>query len=215
MELCTEEPFKEQPNPGFCSSFLVGEDMIATAGHCIPDEDMCAGVSFVFDFGYRTGASEEDPTLVPEANVYKCTSVVSVKYEGGRGSDYSIVKVDRPVMGRQPLKLNRDLALAVGDGVTVIGNPSGLPTKIASNANVRKVEGDQPYFIANLDTYGGNSGSAVFNTTTGMVEGILVRGETDFIPRGSCYVSNRCADDACRGEDVTKTSEFTEFVPVL
>ncbi|MEK7233144.1 MAG: S46 family peptidase [Elusimicrobiota bacterium] len=34
------------------------------------------------------------------------------------------------------------------------------------------------FFVANLDTYGGNSGSAVFNVETNLVEGILLRSES-------------------------------------
>ena len=69
------------------------------------------------------------------------------------------------------------------------------------------------YFVANLDTYGGNSGSAVFNATSGKVEGILVRGENDYVWRGSCRVSNKCPADGCRGEDVTKVSALMDIIP--
>ncbi|MEI8190645.1 MAG: hypothetical protein WCI75_13115 [candidate division NC10 bacterium] len=69
------------------------------------------------------------------------------------------------------------------------------------------------YFVANLDTYGGNSGSAVFSATTGLVEGILVRGENDYVWKGGCRVSNRCPADGCRGEDVTKVSALSSDIP--
>ena len=62
------------------------------------------------------------------------------------------------------------------------------------------------YFSANLDTYGGNSGSAVFNANTGVVEGILVRGATDYVSdpsQGGCRVSNILGKHAGKGEDVT------------
>ncbi len=65
------------------------------------------------------------------------------------------------------------------------------------------------YYVANLDTYGGNSGSAVFNAKTGVIEGILMRGENDYVYKNGCRVSNVCASDACRGEDVTKLSSIT------
>jgi hypothetical protein len=36
------------------------------------------------------------------------------------------------------------------------------------------------------------------------VEGILVRGETDYVRSSSgCLISNVCKNDSCRGEDVT------------
>jgi ankyrin repeat protein len=93
----------------------------------------------------------------------------------------------------------------------VIGSPSGLPLKVASGAKVR--DNLHPfYFNANLDTFQGNSGSAVFNAETGVVEGILVRGEEDFIPNHEkkCVEANRCDDDKCRGEDVTRMTAIPE-----
>lgn len=68
---------------------------------------------------------------------------------------------------------------------------------------MRAIKGE--FFVANLDSFGGNSGSAVFNVTTEEVEGILVRGEADYKkkPGSSCGTPFKCKDDACRGEDVT------------
>jgi len=50
------------------------------------------------------------------------------------------------------------------------------------------------------------------------VEGILVRGETDFISKSigcgqTCDVSNECPTTGCRGEDVTKSTEFVDLIP--
>ena len=57
------------------------------------------------------------------------------------------------------------------------------------------------------------------DTTTGLIEGVLVRGETDFTYRSGggqfCRISYRCANDACRGEDVTKISAASAFIPRL
>jgi V8-like Glu-specific endopeptidase len=60
-----------------------------------------------------------------------------------------------------------------------MGHPSGLPMKYADGA---KVFGNfDNYFSTNLDTFGGNSGSPVFNAKTNEVVGILVRGDIDYI----------------------------------
>jgi len=209
--LCESEPFFEQPTPGFCSGFLVGDDLFVTAGHCITDAGMCAGVSMIFDYGYDQQG--KDLSTVDADNVYYCKSIVSRAQGSGNGKDYAVVKLDRPVVGREPLKLRREGTISKGDPVTVIGHPSGLPTKITSGAKVRTNDSNLPYFVANIDSYGGNSGSAVFNTSNGEVEGILVRGETDFINRNGCMVSNKCAEGACRGEDVTKADVYARFIP--
>jgi S1-C subfamily serine protease len=211
QHLCASEPFFDQPTPGFCSGFLVGEDLFVTAGHCIVDETACKATALVFGYGYDHQG--KDLSTVSADDVFHCQSIVGRVQNPGRSDDFAVIKLDRAVVGREPLKIRRTGQIKVGDGVTVIGHPMGLPTKIASGANVRSAAADLPYFVANLDTYGGNSGSAVFNTTTGEVEGILVRGETDLVSNGACNVSKKCADGSCRGEDVTKASIFVQYIP--
>src|SRR5690606_6853870 len=128
-----------------------------------------------------------------------CKEIVAREYTSQQ--DYALVRLDRPVRNHRPLTLAQSQSQS-GDGVVVIGHPSGLPTKITDNAVVRSQKG--AYFVANLDTYGGNSGSAVFNENTLEVVGILVRGAQDFRydSQSQCYRSNVCAEDGCRGEDV-------------
>jgi V8-like Glu-specific endopeptidase len=102
----------------------------------------------------------------------------------------------------------------VGSEVLVIGHPTGLPTKLADGAVIRSLK--ETYFIANLDTYGGNSGSAVFDANSGLVEGILVRGEQDYVRSSSgCLASNVCRNDGCRGEDVTYSRYLKEPLKLL
>ncbi len=214
---CEDEPFYHQPAPAFCSGFLVAPDRIATAGHCIEGDpgDDCGSVSFVFGFNYPDGANAEPARRIPADNVYRCKSIVDGEFRVADRSDWRVLTVDRAVTGRTPLNVRpADDSIPYGTELTVIGHPVGLPTKIADNAKLRD-NGPSAYFVANLDTYGGNSGSAVFNSKsiTGgspLVEGILVRGEDDFEYdlQDRCYRSKKCADDGCRGEDVTRASEF-------
>ncbi|MBI4422621.1 MAG: trypsin-like peptidase domain-containing protein [Elusimicrobia bacterium] len=209
MDLCKEEPFFPQPMGAFCSGSLVAPDIVMTAGHCVRSESACQGTKFVFGFGvYQEGVY---PTSVPTGEVYSCQKLLG-REELGTGADWALVKLDREVAGHKVLKLNRTGVIKKGTPLFVVGHPAGLPTKVAGGAAVRD-ETPGGYFVANLDTYGGNSGSAVFNATSGLVEGILVRGETDYVYRGGCRVSYQCADDACRGEDVTKVAEVLEGVP--
>lgn len=209
MGLCKEEPFFEQPTGAFCSGSLVAPDVIMTAGHCVPSADECASIKFVFGFAVKEKGAM--PTSVPDGEVYGCKELLGREQDGG-GADWALVRLDRAVDGHAPLKLNKRGAIAVKTPVFVVGHPSGLPTKIAGGANVRDAS-NPGFFVANLDTYGGNSGSAVFNAETGLVEGILVRGEQDFVYNGSCRVSNKCPNDGCRGEDVTKISAVADKIP--
>lgn len=209
LGLCKEEPFYEQVTGAFCSGSLVAPDVIMTAGHCVPSAEECAGIKFVFGFAVKEKGKM--PTEVPAGEVYGCKELIG-RQQVNDGADWALVRLDRKVTGHKVLKLNHTGAIKAQTPVLVIGHPAGLPTKIAGGARVRN--SDNPgFFVANLDTYGGNSGSAVFNAETGLVEGILVRGEQDYVYKNGCRVSNVCASDACRGEDVTKIANVTDKIP--
>src|SRR5690606_16809522 len=57
------------------------------------------------------------------------------------------------------------------------------------------------------------SGSPVLNASTHEVEGILVRGEIDFVYKNGCLASKRCDQNACRGEDVTLITHTLPYIP--
>jgi hypothetical protein len=208
MGLCKEERFWEQHNGAFCSGSLVGPDIIMTAGHCVTSDESCADTKFVF--GFSIAEEGKSPDSVPAGEVYGCAKLLG-RLQEGQGADWALVRLDRPVAGHKPLKLSSG-SLEKGDPIFVIGHPAGLPTKVAGGAKVRDAS-NPGFFVANLDTYGGNSGSAVFNGKTGLVEGILVRGEQDYVSKGDCRVSNVCPDDGCRGEDVTKIANVSPNIP--
>lgn len=195
--LCEDEPFYHQNSAAFCSGFLVGPDTIVTAGHCVRSQSSCLGTRFVF--GFAMNSANDRANQVPADNVYACRELVH-SVAVGTGEDFAVIKLDRPVVDREPLALSPQTA-SEGTALTVIGHPSGLPVKVAGGAEVREIRSE--YLVANLDTYGGNSGSAVFNTQTGAVEGILVRGEADYVYDNGCRRSNVCTNEGCRGEDVT------------
>jgi subtilisin-like proprotein convertase family protein len=206
--LCPDEPYRDQPNPAWCSGFLVAPDVIATAGHCACDDD-CQDLAFVFGFVMADACT---PTMtIDQSQIYRCSQVIASRTEG---ADWALVRLDRPVIDHNPLAFRTQGNIADGEDLLVIGHPVGLPRKYAAGADVRD-NGQAGYFQANLDTFGGNSGSAVLNANTLEVEGILVRGNTDFVQDGACDRSNVCPDSGCPGwEDVTRATEFADLVPV-
>ncbi len=198
--ICKTERFAQQISAASCSGFLVAPNKLVTAGHCIQKDADCKSQKWVFD--YKASSAKQGTIRVPSTSVYGCKKIISRSLESFSKNDYALIELDRSVTDRHPVKLRGAGKVAKGDALVVIGHPSGLPTKIADGANVRSLAGK--YFIANLDTYGGNSGSAVFNVKTEEVEGILVRGDTDYVPGpNGCQVSNVCKNDGCRGEEVT------------
>ena len=210
--LCSSEKFREQDAAAFCSGFLVRSDIIITAGHCIEDLTDCNNTSFVFEYGlFQAGVL---PKRASSQNVYRCAEVLKTQ-SPSNGADYAVIRLTKKVVGRAPLPMRQVASegqIKVGEGLVVIGHPVGLPTKVTTGGKVRSINNSE-FFIGSVDTYGGNSGSAVFNTQTGLVEGILVRGEADFTSQGGCTVSKVCTEEACRGEDITRISAAQPFVP--
>ena len=207
--LCSGERFRDQPTGPNCSGFLVAPDIVATAGHCINQNDL-ARTRFVF--GFRMINENEAKVVIPNSDIFQGIGLI-VREEISTGADFALVRLDRPVTGHSIVAIRRSGKIDDEEDVFVIGHPSGLPLKFANGAQVRD-NSPSSFFTANLDTYGGNSGSPVFNEENGVVEGILVRGDTDFVRTISgCRISNVCPTSGCRGEDVTRTTEFADFVP--
>lgn len=207
--LCAGEHFSSEPEIAFCTAFVVGPDLIATAGHCVPQN--LESVRLVF--GYRAQRKPQtvnDPqtiTEIPKSQVYKISEVVKTKYDGDdtRAIDYAVMRVDRKIPDHLPLPLDTETGVAVNDQLYVVGFPMGLPMKLADRGIVRRVA-TEGYFVSNLDTFGGNSGSPVMRAGSLTVEGILVRGNNDFVYRGTCQVALVCArnrDCKLDGEDAT------------
>lgn len=199
--LCPEEPFADQNIGAFCSGFLVAPNVLVTAGHCIETQAECEKTAFVFGFAMREEGRY--PTQARYDEVYRCRELVYSELNEDTMADFAVVILDRPNPRAYPLKINpASRPIAQNTPLFVMGYPAGLPLKFAPGARVRSVE--DTYFYTDLDTYGGNSGSAVLNARTGRVEGILVRGDQDFRRGdGGCRESNRCDQNDCEGEEVT------------
>jgi V8-like Glu-specific endopeptidase len=207
--MCKSERFSSQSTVANCSGFLVSENLLVTAGHCITDESACKEYKWVFD--YKVDSEEQASVTVNKSNIYSCKRIISRSLDQMNKDDYALIELDRSVSDRRPLEFRKSGKINVGENILVIGHPTGLPTKIADGAKVRSLKGK--FFHANLDTYGGNSGSAVFNAQTGLIEGILVRGENDYVydSNQGCKVSNLCPENGCRGEDVTFITNIPEL----
>ncbi|MFP2963852.1 trypsin-like serine peptidase [Myxococcus sp. 1LA] len=203
--LCSDQRFLDDPTAAFCSGTLIDDDLVLTAGHCITSASACANTRFVFNY-YRTSATALH--TVTTADVFACASIVARQQStvNGRNLDYAVVRLDRPATPRfEPAPIRPgNTALPLNTGVSVIGSGSGIPFKIDDGGWVRTNRASTlDYFVANTDTFGGNSGSGVYENNGFTVAGILVRGVTDYVSRGNCNVVNQCTDTGCGGESIT------------
>ena len=206
--MCEDEKFVKQRINADCTGFLIDDDLIATAGHCVKDQFDCDEFSWAFDYSLE-GPDDKSYHIIPMENFYTCKKIISSVYDKNRDLDFAIIQLDRKVVGRIPLKIRTEGKIKTSTKLALIGHPSGLPKKFADGAEVIKNE-DKVFFKANLDSFQINSGSPVFNAENGLVEGILVRGDMDYHwdYKGKCNRVNTikldCKDRDCRLEDVTR-----------
>lgn len=201
QNICATEDFSQQPIAASCSGFLVGEDLLVTAGHCYMMQDSAANncKKSAWVFGYEMKSPQDDPTQnISRENIYFCKEVVAGQLDNRM--DFAIIRLDRKVVGRQPLKFRTRGKITETSKLVVIGHPTGLPTKIAGGGRVTHNQ-EATRFATTLDTFHGNSGSAVFDASSGLVQGILIMGKNDYQPSNpnnprSCLTVNRCDDNA-------------------
>lgn len=210
--LCEGERFSGQVSAAFCSGTLVASDLVLTAGHCVAETGgkgpKAANIRFIFGF---TADNEHDPgkTQFDRAYIFAGKEMVDGKFATRKkgGEDWALVRLTSPVPERiaEPVTQIRKGRVEDKTKIYVLGYPSGFPLKYAPEAAI--VANDKPaYFVADLDTFSGNSGSGVYDERTNELVGILARGETDYYmdERQKCLRAYRCSGEGCGGEDVTR-----------
>lgn len=219
--VCSDEKFAKQKLLGDCSGFLIKDDLLATAAHCVTSIDgiikdkaspTCRNTSWVFN--YNTSNKDADLHAYPMTEIYGCKKIIHSRLDDK--IDYAVIQLDRPVKNATILKLSSTREIAKDTKLYTLGYPSGLPLKASLNAKVLENDLSNSVFQTNLDTFHGSSGSPVIDSNTHEVVGILVGGRDDFVfdDVSDCYRVNKCTDDGkqCMGETVdTHAEEVTKI----
>ena len=195
-QLCSGEAFPEQPVAAFCSGVLIDEDLVLTAGHCLGEsresaEATCASAALVFGFLYEAPDRLAELTL---DDSYRCRRVVSWRNAGGSQRtdepDFAVIQLDRPVAGGQVPAPIAAGGVELGQRLNLVGFGVGLPAKIDSGAVVTDVTRFDEYFSAQTDTFGGASGSPLYDDS-GDLRGVHTRGAQDWEFFAECRVAVR------------------------
>lgn len=189
---CSSIRFSEQMIGPECTGFLVADDVLVTAGHCMREPTDCTNYQWVFDYSLKN-AGDQSYHSISADRVYHCAQVLSQKMSYFDGIDYAIVRLDRKVSGRKPLELEFAPDLRLELPVAVIGHPSGIPLKVTDSGTILN-QSSLYSFQTDLDEFRGNSGSPVFDATTQKVIGIVSMGQGDFVwdGDGKCKVPRIC-----------------------
>lgn len=210
VRLCAGESFGNQLQAAYCSAVLVASDTIATAGHCVRDVSKNNRVPALSEMRIVFGFRVENPSD-PGRSEYSADQVFEVTeiLNSSADQDWALLKLSKPVppATARPIHSVAAAKIKTHEPVYAVGYPSGLPVKYADGAEVKFNEGPVK-FIANLDTFRGNSGSGVFIKATNALVGLLVGGATDYYADGtvadSCFRAYRCLNPTCGGEVVTR-----------
>jgi hypothetical protein len=202
--LCDSEPIRNSPSTTVRGTgFLIEEDVIATAGHVIYDKDLFDTVYFLF--GYVMKRDGEPKTTFSKDDVYSGAELIASQTGD---ADFALVRLERAVVGRQPLGFRKSGKIESGAKLYMLGHPEGMTMKYAGEASITW-NGGCAYFLSPLDARPGNSGSPVFNAKTHEVEGIMVRDAPTYVKICDCVVTGIHSETyGYVGADVVRTTRF-------
>lgn len=212
--LCEHERFGAQLAPGICTGFMIDDQILVTAKHCVPTRAACEQIKFVF--GFQVG-EDGNPEPLEDKDIYSCGGFLDSQMGGENIYDFSIILLDRRV-DFPFFELASSVDIIEDDPVAVIGHPSGLPKKISADGVVISFENESSYFVASLDTFAGSSGSPVIELNTYQVVGLLVGGEKDYERTASgCFEVKFCdeSSEECSGEKVIKAGIIQRAISLI
>lgn len=192
--LCQDEPFYEEKTLGDCSGFLIAENLLLTAGHCVQSELDCAQRAIIFNH------HSVEPTNLKPSDVYECHSVIArLSQDDG---DLALIRLNRNaahVQADQMLSLEEP-SVDMPEGMRILSHPFGLSLK-ESRLETSPVNKGL-FFYANADVSGGSSGGPVFEPKSKRLLGVLLGGENDLVwdAKNNCSRNKVCMDGQCAGE---------------
>ncbi|MEE3077884.1 MAG: trypsin-like peptidase domain-containing protein [Bdellovibrionota bacterium] len=169
--ICDDTKFKDQKVVVNCSGALIKDDVILTAAHCAKKNPEKFEYYIVFD--YKNDDLFQTHHIIKKENVFEIEKELFYEFDLLGSIDLALYRLKRKSK-RKPMNLNLS-PLKVGDMVSILGYPFGIPLKWTDFEPIKEVEQEKYSFKHELDIFSVNSGSPTLNQSNEIV-GVLVRG---------------------------------------
>jgi hypothetical protein len=199
--LCPDASFYGQPRVRWGASVvLVGEDLVLTARHTMPNAGVCADRALILDHAIATPPGSSDvPAIVSADRVYFCAEIVANGHPSSdpdptNDGDWALFRLDRPVdFDHRPIPIRRGGPPLVQADAIIAGHPHRLPLKF----EIATVTTAPSYVFGRGHVTPGSSGSMVVDTGSGRLVGVVSEGlvQRVFDPEQNCY--RECVSDGC------------------
>gem|GEM_PF-5587747 len=189
--------FGEQRSIGYGTAFLIAPDILLTTKHTFDQIDPEKWEDLRYVFGW-SGDGEGDMLYDSQFTILEGELIRDSC--SGTLDDYAMIRLKEKVEF-DPLipDLNPRSSLK-GRWMYTLGYPGGIPQVLAVDG--KWVQGGSYTFTTNLDVFGGNSGSPIFDLMTHEVLGMLLKGADDYHRKGNIITEKRYRyEDARDGHD--------------
>lgn len=204
--MCEDEPFFQERTLGDCTGFLISEDLLLTAGHCVKSELECLQRAIVLN--YHT---PQQPIL-QKSDLFTCSSVVA-RLEKSNG-DLALIQLDRrvPLSSTQRLLSIEETPIGAHESIKILNHPFGVSLKVSQLESNPLHDG--AYFSAKADVSGGSSGAPAIEPSSGRLAGVLIGGEIDLVwdKRSGCNRNKVCEGSSCGGEKFATISSVRRLL---
>ena len=220
---CAKEAWANEAALSNCSGTLVSDRHIVTAGHCADVEKMCEKFAWLFD--YQLDDKGELPKSFSRSQVYSCKKIVKSVHSKIKTygqfirTDYAVIELDRPVVGRKPVELSKKKFVKPGTKIVNISYPVGTPGKISDVGQVARYMYLPAYFWSDVLIFGGSSGSGMFNAETGELVGVVSQAvnnlELDKVKECKKMINTKRTDPLKNGGKVSASAQMRRVLRTL
>lgn len=220
--ICPDVRYYSSRVVGHCTAFLVNQNSLMTAGHCVGSLDPSAityvaeNVKVIFtipkDEMVIINKKSNSEWTIKESQIFNISTIEKFNESHDDIFDYAIIKTSKSINQRFPLQIGNWKKVSSEKGYSkkemklfALGHPVGLTLKMAPGEVIYK---SKDRFKLAIDTFHGNSGSPVFSAKSHKVIGILVGGMDDFV----FDKNRRCFREAIYPDDALNVSMDYEDV---